>query len=112
MHHQEIPHCQTGGVEDEDFEIQHTKELDQADTELDNIAWMEQDGADEPNSQVQRKDEMDILNVDRWVVVFVSVVTVLAVELPSELNRSHSHSQCCSLSSAAVRAAVRVAVRV
>jgi len=44
------------------------------------------EGANDPNGQAQKEDQMDNVDVGWWVTVLVSVVAVRAVELLLELT--------------------------
>jgi hypothetical protein len=51
-------------LEDQDFEIHNAEELDQVDTDFNNIAVMELEGANNPNVQAQKEDQADNADVD------------------------------------------------
>jgi hypothetical protein len=51
-------------LEHQDFEIRNAEELDQVDTDLNNIAVMELKGAKNPNVQAQKEDQADNADVD------------------------------------------------
>ena len=52
----------TAEQENQDFDIQNAEELDHADADFNNIALMEQEGANDPDAQAQKEDQTD--NVD------------------------------------------------
>jgi len=50
--------------EDQDFDIQYAEELDQVDTEFNDIALTEPEGANDPDVQAQKEDQTDTVDVD------------------------------------------------
>ena len=80
----------TVDLEDQDFELQNTEELDQVDADINNIALTEQEGAKNPAVQAKKEDQADFAHVDWWITVLVR-----AVKLLSELSRCQSCCQSC-----------------
>jgi hypothetical protein len=54
----------TAEHEDQDFEIQNAEELDQVDTDFNNIALTELEGANDSDAQAQKEDQTDNVDVD------------------------------------------------
>jgi len=54
----------TGEQDDQDFPIQNTEEFDQVDAEFNNIALTQLEGANDPDAQTQKEDQMDNVDVD------------------------------------------------
>jgi len=50
--------------EDQDFEIHNAEELDQVDSDFNNIALTELEGANNPDAQAHKEDQMDNVDVD------------------------------------------------
>jgi hypothetical protein len=58
------PPCHTVELEDQQFVIQNTEELDPVDGDFNNIALMEVEGANDSDVQSQKEDQADNANVD------------------------------------------------
>ena len=55
---------QTVEPEDQDFDIQNAQLLDLVDADFNNIALMEEEGANKPDAQAQKEDQTDNVDVD------------------------------------------------
>jgi hypothetical protein len=64
MHYRVILPAGLLNQEDQDFYVQEAEELDQVDTHFNNIPLTELEGANIPDTQAQKEDQMDNIALD------------------------------------------------